>query len=447
MKPVLIVAPFFAPQSHAAVFRAHKLAKHLPEYGWKPYVLTVDTNYLYNEDANLLEELPEAVEIVRAQYVEPTVRGARMALGGTDRTFVSMKETLVEARDSGSVQDAIPHRASSNAIQRLAGSAYGQVRTQWLNSPDAYWTWERPAIRAGRELIRQHGIEIVLSTAMPYTAHRVGRALQREGADWVADFRDPAGYGAKMSSPAMRVLARQREIVKDTLSHADMVTTTANSYALIFADLFGDITREPIRWIPTGVDEALIHDEPADIEDPYLLYVGEVMPDQTESFFDILAHAFQQDRAGHKLVVVGHELMNRSRLGPVLNRYDIQDRVQFVDHVPQADVYRLLLNARAGVLVPGQNAYWWNLHAKLVDYAGLRKPVVALVPDPSEARSVLGRSNLGVFLDGDLEQATTKLAAFFNGELPPPEPVAAECDRYLARSQVAAFASVFESLV
>ncbi len=49
-KSVLIVTPFFAPQSHAAVFRAYKLAKYLPRFGWKPYVLTTDTNYKFNED-------------------------------------------------------------------------------------------------------------------------------------------------------------------------------------------------------------------------------------------------------------------------------------------------------------------------------------------------------------------------------------------------------------
>ncbi len=52
-RSILIVTPYFAPQSHAAVFRAYKLAKLLPRFGWKPYVLTVDTNYLYNEDWSL----------------------------------------------------------------------------------------------------------------------------------------------------------------------------------------------------------------------------------------------------------------------------------------------------------------------------------------------------------------------------------------------------------
>jgi len=105
-RSVLIVTPYFAPQSHAAVFRAYKLAKYLPRYGWKVHVLTTDTNYLYNEDPQLLEDLPNGVEITRVRYVEPTVRGLRMALGGTDRTFAALKRAARADHDNGTGPDA-----------------------------------------------------------------------------------------------------------------------------------------------------------------------------------------------------------------------------------------------------------------------------------------------------------------------------------------------------
>ena len=57
--PLLMLTPYFAPQTHAAMFRAHKLAKYLPEHGFRPVVVTTDINYLYNEDPGLLEELPD----------------------------------------------------------------------------------------------------------------------------------------------------------------------------------------------------------------------------------------------------------------------------------------------------------------------------------------------------------------------------------------------------
>jgi len=88
---VLIVTPFFAPQSHAAVFRAYKLAKYLPRFGWTPHVVTVDTNYAYNEDDSLLAALPPEVQIHRARYVEPSPRGLGFASGLADRRFATLK--------------------------------------------------------------------------------------------------------------------------------------------------------------------------------------------------------------------------------------------------------------------------------------------------------------------------------------------------------------------
>lgn len=441
---VLIIAPHFAPETHAAVFRAHKLAKYLPDHGWKPYVLTVDTNYQYNADPGLIDDLPDEVEIIRARYIEPTVRGLRHAMGGEPRTYSKLK--------TGGTAEQAP--ASAGAVdvaatpRRLASRAYTLARVHTLSVPDVYWPWVRPAIRAGKRLIERNGIDVVLSTAMPYSAHRVGRALQRLGPAWVADFRDPIGYAAKMSSPHPHVRSRQQAIVRDTLLHANTVTTTSSSYALIYTDLFGPITRQPIRFIPTGVDETLMPEgRMANATRPYLVYVGEIMANQGEVFFAILGAALRDDARGHRLIVVGHEAINRRRLAPVLAKHHIEDRVIVVDHAPQAEVYRLLASARAGILAPGKDAYWWNLHAKLVDYVGFRKPVLAIVPDPSEARSVLQRTGLGVFLDGTPEQATRTLASFLDGELQPGKPVPDECDRFLCSSQVAAFSDVFDALV
>ena len=56
-KNILIITPFFPPQTHAAVFRAFKLVKYLKRTGWNPIVLTVNRNYLYLEDPDLLDEV------------------------------------------------------------------------------------------------------------------------------------------------------------------------------------------------------------------------------------------------------------------------------------------------------------------------------------------------------------------------------------------------------
>jgi hypothetical protein len=67
-----------------------------------------------------------------------------------------------------------------------------------------------------------------------------------------------------------------------------------------------------------------------------------------------------------------------------------------------------------------------------------------VVADPSEARSELTRTGLGIFLDGSVEERANRLAEFLLGEYRLPEPNQSECDRYTVHSQVRSFAEVFD---
>jgi hypothetical protein len=114
--------------------------------------------------------------------------------------------------------------------------------------------------------------------------------------------------------------------------------------------------------------------------------------------------------------------------------------------MPQSEVYKLLRDACAGVLIPGSRAFWWTSFAKMTDCIGMRKPVVAVVPDPSEARTALTRSRLGIFLDGSSATRTRILTDFLLGKHKLPAPDEDECERYTAHHQVQSFVELFESL-
>jgi len=441
-RSVLIVTPFFAPQSHAAVFRAYKLAKYLPRLGWKPYVVTTDVNYLYNEDPSLAEALPEEVEVVRARYVEPSLRGLRMALGGRDRTFKAMKEAgeFAAAKEAGSVVDP-------GMLQRI----YRYCSERWLRNPDAYWTWRRPALRAAKRLIARHDIPIVLTSSDPYTCHIIGRGLQRRGCKWVADLRDPHVYNHATSSRRAAVFARQRAAERAAALGADAVTTAASAIGMILTDMYGVRDTRRIRFIPTGLDEELLPPEGAapPREGRYVVFSGEYLPEYGGEFLEIFAAATAEGAAGEgvKLLFAGRREVNEPRVRPHVEQLGIGDKVEFVDHVPQEELYSLLRGAEAALLVSSRLYRWWCLHAKLVDYIALRIPVLAVVPDPSEARTHLTRAGLGVFLDGDREACARRLSDFLEGRMQMPPPDEAECERFTARRQAEAFAGLFEEVL
>jgi hypothetical protein len=438
-RSVLIVTPFFAPQNHAAVFRAYKLAKYLPQFGWTPIVLTVDTQYEFNEDPALLAELPKEVEIVPTRYVEPTLRGVRMALGGGDRTFKGTKGFAFG-------QNGTVSRVRRSPVDRT----YQYLIKNWLQIPDAYWTWARTAIATGKQIIRDRAISVVYTSSSPYSSLAVGRELQKAGVRWVADFRDPLGYSQQLANYTPHVYGRQRKIVRDALSNADAVTILATSYRSIFRDVFGNEHADPI-FIPTGIDEGLLgsHEPGVLPRGPYLIFAGEYLPEYETSFLEAFSRAVQQQEIAKmdvKLLVIGTLEINRKRLAPFIDRFSLHQQIEFADQMPQREVYKLLRDASAGVLIPGTHAYWWTSFAKMTDYIGMRKPVLAVVPDPSEARTALTRSRLGIFLDGSQENRVRILTDFLLGKHKLPVSDKNECERYTARHQVQSFVELFESL-
>src|SRR5713226_2497088 len=66
MPTVLIIAPDFAPSGLPPATRVRFFAKHLPEFGWEPIVLTVDPkHYEAAVDPENVQLLPPSLEVIR----------------------------------------------------------------------------------------------------------------------------------------------------------------------------------------------------------------------------------------------------------------------------------------------------------------------------------------------------------------------------------------------
>ncbi len=274
-------------------------------------------------------------------------------------------------------------------------------------------------LRPEERIIRDRDIAVVYTSCSPYSSLLVGMDLQKTGARWVADFRDPLGYSLKMASHTPRVLSRQRILVSASLTHADAVTFLSSSYPSIFRDVFG-IQRTDHIFIPTGIDEELLkviqaHGTEAQ---PLLDFCRGVLARVRHFVPGIICTTIRHpevERMNVKLLVIGTLEINRRRLTPIIDRLGLRKNIDFADQMSQGGVFKYLRDAVAGVLIPGPHAFWWTNFAKMTDYIGMRKPVVAVVPDPSEARTALTRSRLGIFLDGSATNRVAILTDFLLG--------------------------------
>lgn len=440
MKKILFIAPYFAPQTHAAVFRAHKLAKYLPDHGYEVHVVTVDTNYLYNEDPTLEEELPDNVFIHRARHIEPTLRGLRMAFGGSDRTFAANKEQPT----SRVSQDSIEGSAHQPSIFR---SMYNWLIRYTLSTPDSHWTWIAPATRLALRIIDKHQIGLMYTTANPFSVLRIGLDLANQRQlKWVADFRDPLGYGCRYMALDTRKRAVQDQLVQRTLRRADVLTGLSSVYATIFSDIYG-IDCNAYKFIPTGLDDAYLKGlEPRNNNSMYftIVFIGEFLKEYNPSYFFTLMKDVRTQKA-LKLKFIGRKEINEKLVRNYFSTQNEMDNLcEFVDHMSQKELYAEILNGEACLLLAGASR-WYCSFAKMADYIALRKPVIAMVAEVSEARRELEKAGIGIFLEGNKDRDMGLITKLVAGEyLVNPTNY---CKRYLVNSQIMEFNTVFHKLL
>lgn len=440
-KKVLVITPFFAPETHAAVFRAHKLVKYLKRMGWQPYVITVDTNYEYNEDPILQEEL-EGVPVYRTKFIEPSIRGLKMALGGADRTYKTLK-----AQGVFNTQNNITAENSevTSSKQSLKSKMYNYALNNYLKSPDRFWTWKNGAIKKAEELIKNENIEIVYTTCLPFTSNEIGIALKKKhNIKWVADFRDPITYGKRFHSSIPKVFALQRKIQDDTFKYADTIVGASSSFGLIFYDQYAGEYDTKYHFIPTGLDDDYLPQKTEE-KDNTLVFVGEYLKEYEGHFFRLFKEAFKNTPFEKipKILIIGNIDINKSVALPHIKKLDIETHVRFYDHMPQNELYKLIEKAKFTLLINGERAYWWTVFAKMIDYIALEKRVLAFVPEISEARKEFNKTNTAEFLKFDRNGAN-RLRELVLNETDIKISNSEYCKRYLASSQVKAFIEIFE---
>jgi glycosyltransferase involved in cell wall biosynthesis len=265
---VLMVAYYFPPLGGGGVQRALKFAKYLPEFGWRPTVLTTRSTVYPVADPALADELPADVAVIRAR--EP--RGAMGPAAAL--AWLGLK------------------RAS-----RLAAF------------PDAAIGWAPDAVRLALRLVRSERPAVLFSTSAPFTSHLVALAVHRRtGIPWVADFRDEWSANPSLRNDPALVRRTARLVEREISAHAARVTVVADYFDL------PPPAEASVAVIPNGVDDADV----ADVDAPpppndilRLSYVGTLYPDQdAEPVFEALERLVRQgaiDAARLRLRIVGND--------------------------------------------------------------------------------------------------------------------------------------------
>ena len=235
MKRVLIISYYWPPTGGSGVQRWVKFAKYLPAEGWQPVIYTPENPEQLAVDASLEAEVPAEAEVIRRRIVEP---------------YEMYKKLLRKSGHSKEAVEVNPVNAQNKSfLQKVA---------MWIRGnffrPDPRCLWIRPSVRFLKKYLKEHPVDLIVSTGPPQSMHMIGRKLAKEtGLPWIADFRDPWTkiFYFKHLSMTRATERWHHKMERKVLDEATAVVAVS---PLVQQD-FQAMTQTPVELITNGFDE------------------------------------------------------------------------------------------------------------------------------------------------------------------------------------------------
>ncbi len=375
---LLLLTYHFPPSAASAVFRLLGFVRYLPEHNWDVTVIAPPEMPGEPRDAGLLKEVPACIK----------VRAVPIPMGITSRV-----------------------------ARRYFGDSV------WL--PRAWSECKR--------VVAEWRPDCVLTSSPPAAIHALGHLVSRRfGIPWLADFRDPwiAGYATDAAQSIRGRWAVRAEW--SIMRNAQRVIANTPRMCDVFRQAFPEHSAK-FTVISNGFDPERFQqaDATTRVTPPFgltapatqsavttLVHAGELYHGRNpRPLFESLARlerTRRMDQPAWRFRLLGQSIENRGDLLAAVRAYDLEHVVQFEGQVPYGDALRAMGTADILVLLdtPGRR---WGVPAKIFEYLGARRPILALADPAGELPWVLGTNGPHRVVDchdvAGIERALTELSA------------------------------------
>jgi len=374
MQKVLIVTYYWPPGSGAGVQRWLKFSKYLPQYGWEPFILTVDPQFAAypSIDRTLEKEIPENVKVFRTK--------------ATDWFRIYSKD-----------KSKIPTAGFANNYDNsFKGILFRFLRGNFF-IPDPRKGWNRFALHKAVEIIEKEQITCIVTTSPPHSTQLTGLKIKKRlpGVKWVADFRDPWTdiYYYEQFYPTFISRNVDKWYEKRVLKNCDKLITVSESLKESLS-LKVKGTKLKTEVITNGFDESDFNEITTVIPSLFTItYVGtlsEAYP--IDGLIDVLSKVQKQNK---------HFLLRFVGLVPENYHKKIMDKlkagsVEIVPYTIHSEAISYMLNTSLLLLIiPDHKSNRAIITGKFFEYLASKKPILCLGPEDGDAAGIIADNGLG----------------------------------------------------
>lgn len=372
MKNVLFIVYYFPPMGGSGVQRPLKFAKYLREFGWNPIILCPEPGLYHTFDDSLQAELD------------------------------SLKLDVYRVKNGDVFQKAA---SSTNGREvKIADKTAKRLRqlSRLFYYPDNKKGWIKPAIAQGLRIIKENKIDVIFSTAPPFSNHIVGKQLKEQtGIPLVIDYRDSwtrNHFQEDMWSWQKQIIRNQERSV---VASADKILCLDDFIKNEFHEDYPEI-KDRITVLTHGFDPDDFNEGEEKSNLNYkdgklnFLYSGLFYEqNQPDTFLQGIASLLSEKPRLQNKIHLHYQGGLDERIRSQINRLGLDEIITDYGYLPHS---RAVLNLqRADVL-------WMisNFHphlkqiksGKLFEYFGTNKPIFGLVHE-SEASKLLEQYGAG----------------------------------------------------
>jgi len=354
MKKALIVAYYYPPLGGGGVFRSLKFSRYLPEFDYKPYVLTVKNSLLKLKDPLLMNEIPSEARIIRTFSFE-------------HRIFRAPRHFL-------------------------------NISLKWFFVPDENIGWLPTAVSKGSKLIKKNNIDVIFASGPVWTTFLIGYLLKKKTKKpLIIDFRDPWINNSNVSYPSKVHEFIEKKLEKTIMTQANYITVVSD---LIKKDL---IKRYP--FVASKIETLTNGFDPEDFKNIAIknktskftiTYTGSIYGLRTARSFliGLKKLIIQNDDLEKNIEVlfIGNYGAETARL---VKELQLEKYVKLKGQISHKKCLEYLISSDVLLLLITSKE---NLTGKMFEYFASQKPIIAISPIDGLASKLIRSINAGTVI-------------------------------------------------